>query len=412
MSSHARKSEEGSVLVWALLFVVITSGMVISHSLRLSAQRRDLDALFDRKVLARTVAGSGVVDALSWFREQPTQPVNSFAPLYDPAADPPLLDTIDPSLGLVREFEIRGNLWGRYELRSSDTQDISAERGIPGTGKAWGLQVRSYVYRLVDPNQPFDQAPNRLVASDTVATEFCSLGLSLPAIAPISAQDPESVEFYRNVIINGGTQPGVVHGDGPTDNLDYSDPTVTALPDDIDFVTAVSPTPIRVSVDPILSPLATVIGNPPKLRAPTLNIDLKRIFGVRSDELRAFSDVIATDVNEIENLSGSVRLVFVPGDLTASEGFQVDGSVIVINGSLSVPMNAEQTRIRGIVYVEGDAKIAGNFLLEGSIIAKHRLVLGDPDGGPPVEINYSAPLVQRLQTRLREYRMRRGSLAR
>jgi hypothetical protein len=406
--TDVRRAEEGSVLVWALLFVVITSGMVISHSLRLSSQRRDLDALFDRKVLARSVASSGVVDALAWFREQATQPVRNFTPQFDPAGDPPALDTIDPALGLVREFEIRGNLWGRYELRNAEARDISAERGINGNGKAWGLQVRSFVYRIADPEKPFDEAPNRVVAADTLSTEFCSLGLSLPALAPIAAQDPEAVTFFENVIINGGSQPGMVHGDGPTDTKDYSDPGETALPGEIGDVAAVSPFPIRISVDPILSPLSTLVGNPPKLRAPTLGIDITRIFGVRADELRAFSDFVGSNVAEIEKAGGGGRLVFVPGDLIIDQGIQLDASVLVINGSLGVPSNPEPTVIRGIVYVEGDAKILGNFKLEGSLIAKHRLVLGESGGGAPVEIQYSAPLVQRLQASLRDYRVRRG----
>lgn len=400
------------MLVWALIFVVVTSGMVVSHSIRMASSRRELDTMLDRRLLARTVAKSGVVDALSWFRSQPTQPVSSFAPLCDPYGDPPRMDTIDAAMGLVRDFEIRGNLWGRYELRRTDMQDVTGQRGMTGTGKAWAMQARSYVYRVVDPGKPFDQAPNRIVAMDTVATEICKFGMSIPASAPVIAQDPEALFVYENVVINGGSGAAVVYGNGPLDAKDYTDPVTTPVASSIDGLAPAPISPIRISVDPVFSVLATLTGTTSMLRQPSLALDLGRIFGTRPEDLRAFADIVVSDGSGLSGLKEvSGKVVFIAGDLQIDQGVNLDGTAIVVYGSLGVPINPTPTKISGVIYVEGDAKILGNFTLDGVLIVKHTLSLGTSGGGPDVVINSSPPTVTALQSELRAYRLRRGSLS-
>ena len=127
-----RSSEEGSILVWALLFSIITSAMIISHSTYMAANRREMHVRYENVSLADSFARSGLVDSLAWFQRQPTQPVQTFTPQLTPEGDPPLFDTLDPTIGLVREFEVRGNLWARYEARTNEAFDISSQRGQQG----------------------------------------------------------------------------------------------------------------------------------------------------------------------------------------------------------------------------------------------------------------------------------------
>ena len=405
-----RAGERGSVLVWALIFVVLTSGMVVSHSISLASNRREFDNLLDRKVLAHTVAQSGVVDGLAWFRGQPVQPVQQFDPVHEPHGDPPRFDTLDASLGLVREFEIRGNLWGRYELRREEAVDVTQANGGTGTGKTWAMMARAYVYRIADPRRPFDEAPNRIVAVDTMSTQFGSLGMSLPAPAALVTQDPEMLFVGRNVIINGAGGPAVAHGDGPTDVKDYADPGTKPTPENVEFMPAVPPVPIKVSPDPIVNPLALLTGTPTILRQTTLAVDVSRLFGVPAAELRSFADVIATDATEIGKLATSGRLVFVPGDLYVMTPIDIDGAVVVVHGNFALPTLAETSHIRGILYIEGDAKIQGNVKIDGSLIVRHTLALGDSSGGPPVEITYDPAMIEAMQRSMSKYRLKRGSL--
>ena len=134
--------ERGAVMVWALIFVIVTAGMIISHSAYMASHRQTMDVHLKRKPLAANFARAALTDGLSWFQAQATQPVAEFAPRKDTAVNPPVLDTLDPTLGLVREFEIRGNLWGRYEIRKDEAMDMSLQYGSSSPGSVWDLAAR------------------------------------------------------------------------------------------------------------------------------------------------------------------------------------------------------------------------------------------------------------------------------
>ena len=53
---------------------------------------------------------------MGWFRKSPTQPVATFAPVRNLSVSPQILETNDPDIGLMREFQISGPIWGRYEV--------------------------------------------------------------------------------------------------------------------------------------------------------------------------------------------------------------------------------------------------------------------------------------------------------
>ncbi|MGE0142963.1 MAG: hypothetical protein AB7I19_00630 [Planctomycetota bacterium] len=411
--------EQGSVMVWALMFVVLTSGMIVSHSLRMASQRRELDARYDRKALAQTVGRAGVVDALAWFRGQPTQPVNAFDPVFDPYNDPPRLETIDPTLGLVREFEIRGNLWGRYELRREDVRDISAECGIAGQGKAWQLSMRSYVYRVVDPSKPFDQPPNRIVATDLTGSEFRGMQLNLPAQAPVVAQDPEKVWVGPNVWIDGGGGPGLAHGDGP---IDMSDPSLPQPPpDDIDDVIGedldsdgdvdafdlLPAMPVQVSLDPIIIDNTKLTGSPARVRLPSMVIDLSSILGMSLQDVASFADIIWDPTKQRTPTDTAGRVILVPGNLQLSNT-RIDSAVTIVTGNLLAPVGSGPSSISGVMIVGGNTEILSAVSLEGVVVGAHQMRLGTISPlADPVVINANPLLVQKLQQVVQSYRASR-----
>lgn len=407
------------MLVWALMFVVLTSGMIVSHSLRMASQRRELDARYDRKSLAQTVGRAGVVDALAWFRGQPTQPVNAFAPAFDPYNDPPRLETIDPTLGLVREFEIRGNLWGRYELRRDEVRDISAERGMAGQGKAWQLSMRSYVYRIVDPSKPFDQPPNRIVATDVTGSEFRGFQLNLPAQAPVVAQDPEKVWIGPNVWINGGSGAGLAHGDGP---IDMTDPSVPKPPpDDIDDVVGTDldadgdvdlddllpALPIAVSPDPIVIDNTKLTGTPARTRLPSMVVDLSSILGMSLQDVASFADTVWDPNKQRPPTDTAGRVILVQGNL-GMDDLRLDSAITIVTGNLGSRVSSTPSTVSGVVIVGGNINIQSGFNMDGVIVGAHQVHLGSSAAGvDPVMINANPLLVQKLQQLVQSYRASR-----
>jgi hypothetical protein len=106
-------------LVLALLLVALTttqySGRVLSRELTFHGQTLN-------------AAQAGLTEGLSWFRRQTNQPVRDFIPVRDINAVPPVIDTDDDTIGLVREYQISapGRVWGRYELRKTPAAGASS----------------------------------------------------------------------------------------------------------------------------------------------------------------------------------------------------------------------------------------------------------------------------------------------
>src|SRR5688572_28549507 len=106
-----RETERGVVLLWAVMVLVVLLGVIASGIESQMALDRWSRTALARHGQARAVAEAGVVDAFAWFRRQQVQPVSTFAPRRDLAAVPPINETDDPTIGLVRDYEIQPSLW-------------------------------------------------------------------------------------------------------------------------------------------------------------------------------------------------------------------------------------------------------------------------------------------------------------
>lgn len=218
--------EQGSILIWAMLFAIITSAMIVSHSTYMAANRREMNVRFEHATLSETFAKGGLTDSLTWFQRQPTQPVTSFAPKLEPNGDPPLLDTLDPTIGLVREFEVRGNIWARYEVRTEEVFDISTQRSLTTPGMVWDIGSRSFLFYRHDPTKPFDEGPNRVMATTYLRTELQGLPIVPPASAAIGVDDPMLVELGPNVDVLGEGGPAIAYPDGETAPTEFGPGTL------------------------------------------------------------------------------------------------------------------------------------------------------------------------------------------
>jgi len=406
-----RTDEGGVALIWALFFVSLTTGILVAHSIEMSANRRTMDTRYRRVELVQQVAASGLTDATSYLRRQTIQPVATFAPQLDLEADPPINDTLDPSIGLVREFEVHGNLWGRYEVRNDEAFDIS-DNYAKSPGSVWDVGARGYLYEVVDPQVAYDEKPNRILSVTAMRTEIRGFAMSLPADAAIVIPDPDRLTMLGN---------SVVTGDGGI-AVAYQKPTQSA------------PAPTLG---------AAVTGSPVTQQIIDLDLGIPALFGMREDRLRGFADVVlqwqsprrraATEdhsvrwreshrkrrpgsrprrgsgrtsaqmIREINDLA-----VYSPKSLTlAANGLSLRGRMLLaINGDLQA-LEGNDSSFNGVVYVKGDAVIQGPFTFRGTMIVGGSLTIGG--SADNVHISAAPDEVTAIQNALSRYRISRDS---
>ena len=171
--------EQGLALVLSLLFMIVAIGVVTSGSILIRSHRAKTATNFARFAQAAQLAESGLTEAVGWFGKQTTQPVLAFDPQLDPTASPPVLDTDDDEIGIVREFQISGPVWARWEVwkewpgdpdperlawrQKMQASDVSSQQQR-AAGSAWQVRSIGYVFHRRDPSLPFDQKPNYVVA--------------------------------------------------------------------------------------------------------------------------------------------------------------------------------------------------------------------------------------------------------
>src|SRR5262245_58891014 len=174
-------------LIWSLFAAVVTSGIIVAGTTTFLAIDKLGTAEFRVDGQARAVAEAGMTDSLAWYRRQTVQPVATFAPQRNLVATPPLNETDDPAIGIVREYEINmPSLWGRYEVRkpvaaetwtdanangrydygeayvdangngkrdaARELQDITLARGMSGSGGVWRILSHGMIFRRTDPS--------------------------------------------------------------------------------------------------------------------------------------------------------------------------------------------------------------------------------------------------------------------
>ncbi len=118
------------IVVFLTILITIPLGMQLLENFN-----RKTGLQIHNSVQADNVARAGLVEAIAWFRRQPNQPVRStinttlypwpdaaFAPKT--TTDPATSDTIDETIGMVKEYPLNdaGNVWARFEVqRQNDT---------------------------------------------------------------------------------------------------------------------------------------------------------------------------------------------------------------------------------------------------------------------------------------------------
>jgi hypothetical protein len=348
---------------------------------------------------ALNAASAGLEEGLSWFKRQNQQPVAAFTPLLDvggvcthnPPHNPPIIDTEDPAVGLVREYELStvGRLRGRYELRVAEVTDVSRERGKAATsdGTMWHLVSRGAVYVDNDNSVPFDQAPNVVLARRTMETDIQRLQIRLPAEAAIFSSRGNRFSLNAGVRVRGGIQAGLAYANGT------NTPTI---------------------------PAGTVTGNPQhtSVLIPPAAYDIPYVFALTRQELIATADVVVPSaaVGVLPPVLPAMGLVVITGNAvfgpTAPNQPLSGSGVLVVFGNLTIQQNS-LSLFNGLIYVEGTVSIAEPVTINGAIIAATPPATAGnyvtlSGGADFVEINYDNSFLNQMRQQMGQYRFTRS----
>ncbi len=381
---HVRRQqaagERGIALILTLLLTVVGLSIVMAGTIVVEAFRRRTGTVFHQGVQADDFARAGLVEALSWFRRQTSQPVLAFAPQRDSGAVPPILDTDDPSVGLVREFEIGRGVWGRYELRKASVPgkrippvtDVSSQRGAPTPGTVWRLVSRGVVFRRRDPALPFDEPPNVVLGSAVLETEIQRMTLTPPVQAAVCLRRGDAGTVAAKGRVRGGVGAGLGFPQG--------------------------------TGSPVLS--GEVFGSPPTAAVGAYDDSLPAVFGLSRGELRSLADDRIVDPAEFPAVIPNDAVLFCETSLTFDAAKPLKGSGIVyVEGDLTIAPGSNSF-FSGFLYVTGNLTVAAPCLLRGTVV-----VLGGfriEGSGDYAEIEYDDGLLNDLMVRVGRYRFSRA----
>jgi hypothetical protein len=381
-----RNGERGLALVVAVFFAIIICGLVFSGTMALKTHRTKTETSYRLHGQAIQLARSGLYEALAWFRKQTSQPVVTFAPQRNTAATPPILDTEDPDIGTVREVEIAGSIWGRYEVwKRWDTdpdpvrlawrnrvraEDVSLQRGAATLGTVWRVRSIGIIYLRKDASRPYHQAPNQVLARDLAETELRRLTLAPPGQAAICTSTPSGSSVNNRGKVSGTPGAGIFY------RAAAGNPTVAA---------------------------GSVIGLPPLSSSGTYNSTTKAVFGVTEDELRSLADDIVTTSASFPSPLPTASLLFAETNLTFDAARPLRGNGIVYVRGNVVLTAGSNSWFTGLLYATGTVTITAPCELSGTVVALGRVtVAGAMD---IANVTFDEAVLNKLRTESGQYRI-------
>ncbi len=404
------RRDRGAALIMALMTCMLVGGIIVASTGEMSAMTRATEVEFQAEAQSRSLAEAGLVDGYAWLRRQTVQPVATFAPRRDLSANPPVNETDDPSLGLVREFEISRGLWGRYvvtpgappepftddngdgswqegeaytDVDGNDrwspghgTRDVTKERGLPGVGAVWLVESTGMVFRRPRADLPLDQGPNVRLSSSRVASEIRRLTIAPPAQSAICATRGSNV-----TIGNRGRLRGSVTG--------------------ITYATSTG-TPYLQSGSEVLTPTKYA-------SIPSFGAGVEDVFGVDLAQLKSMADLsTAAGVDGLPSQLPDFSLVVVDGDVTFGATHPLRGTgVLVVNGDLTIG-DGSNSFFNGVIHVSGNLTVRAPAYLRGTIVVEGKVTVSGT-GGDYAEIEHDPDIISRLLTVMGQYRLSKAT---
>jgi hypothetical protein len=386
-ASGASVGERGVAMIVALFFTIVVLGLTMTGSLLLRSHQEHTEISFVANSQAVRLATSGLTETVGWLRKQTAQPVTSFQPVLDTAAVPPILDTIDPAIGIVREFRISGAVWGRYEVWKDwpadpdptrlafrnlmRIEDISQARQMPAAGSVWRLRSIGYVFRRVDASAAFDELPNHVLSQQVIEVEARRLALMLPGEAALNVDTGSTTAINVNGRVVGGTGGGIFYPSG-TGAPSYVAGSVTG---------------------------GIAAATPPE----NYNGSYEAVFGLPLPDLRTIASLVITDPADFPSPIPAYSLIIVEAPSIAfdlSRPLKGTGVVVVVGNVTVLP--GSNSNFSGLLYVDGNLTVRAPAEIQGSVVCTGSVtVQGSPDYAT---ITYDDGILNALRHELGNYR--------
>ncbi|MGA0060809.1 MAG: hypothetical protein ACO3UM_07585 [Planctomycetota bacterium] len=386
--SLPREGERGAALLLSLFFTIVTVGIVISGVLIEKSNREKTRTNFRLNSQANQFARAGLTEAISWYRRQTSQPVTQFAPVVDLDAEPPIIDTDDADVGIVREFRIEGKIWGRYEVwkqwagdpdparsewrEKMQAEDVSPSRSTGQGGTAWRLRSLGYVFERSDESLAFDTLPNRVVAVNLLEAEIVRRKLSPPGQAALTVSGAASINVSSYGRVQGGnTAAGIYFGTlGYKPRTRYGD----------------------------------VSGSPSLSQSPgPIDMSAEAVFGVSYGEFKGSADTYITEAQNIPSPIPSMSTVVIEmPEVIFDRDTPLSGTGIVyVKGNCTITAGSNSV-FSGLLYVEGNLTMAAPAEIEGAVVVSGGLAISG--SGDYATIRFSDEVLNSLRQQVGQYR--------
>ena len=384
--------ESGMALLVAVAVASVVVFMLVTSYSLIETSSRSIAGQLKRNGQAANVAQAGLTDALAWFQRQNTQPVTTFAPALNLAASPPINDTEVASIGIVRTYPVSqlGNVWARYEVRRTNTTDVSLSRGKPGAGTIWSFESDGILFRDANGdkalnftdtngNGVYDRGePGEVLAMSKERVDIQRLSLVLPggnaAIQGTSCSGISTTSGTNAARVLGSNAGIGIACKGGTGTPSTSGTTVTGAP------------ATQTGVNPF---------------DPSFNA----VFGVSQSELIGLASIVVPDAASLPDPIPSMSLIVIQGNATFTVADPLVGSgILVVLGNLTIPAGSTSS-FSGVIYVTGTYSQGAPSLVRGAVVGQSTIRL--IGAGDVAEVDWDSRIVQQVRNTLGGYRFAR-----
>lgn len=403
-SIRQSQRQRGIALVSVILFSLLLVGLMSTAAQIVLGSQKNISQSFSRNAQANNIAQAGLQDGLSWFKRGGWVRYDSSDPLVqacpdqafyprEHASDPTLGDTKDENIGLVRDLQLNKDIWGRYILKRQNcstptedaVRDITFLRGknegtLTGQGIVWYLQSEGTVYKRIDPTQgprpeglpPEDDSnPNIVLGKAKAAVEITRVSLDVPKAAVTLIGGSQS-QFNGNCNILGDSETIYgIHRNTFTSNLSGS-PNYSHGGSYNNF----------------------------KVTNSADNKSFSSVFGSTKDEIKAMSDKIFNDIDDIPDRPQPLSMLYLEGNYTFTQTKRLVGSgVLIVDGNLTLDKDSNSS-FSGLTFVTGTLTVKDSNMLSGAIVADR--VICKPTNSSDLE--YNDNMMNNVRARIGGYR--------
>ncbi len=434
---------KGSASIMIVLMLSLLT--IIPVAMMISGRAHQDTGLAVHVAEADNVARAGIIDALAWFRRAGVTGTvgggyngSAFFPRFN--ANPDMRDTLDENIGLVKEYQLNSqkNLWARYEIRrqkdpnlgsvnaalpvdaatnppnpidplaAHDITNLRASAWDLGQGVVWGIESKGYVFQknTLDPTVAFNKAPNVVLATSRISSEFRRLYMDAPyseigntgagpaVNAAIITDNADNVRIdgLGRSIIRGGNVPAIGYYTGA------GNPTIN--------------NPANKEIRGTPTNLTFINGGFDTRSVGTGRFNMwENVFKVEfPDSLVQMADVIANTAVDLPQLYPAMSLVYIRGNADFTPQRPLNGSgILFVGGNMTV--TDPKARFDGLICVNGNFSITGvESSIYGRMIVRGTVTVTAPNATDKAEIVYDPGTVTYVRNQIAVYRETKTSV--